>query len=647
MNKVTDKKISNKSKKKMDLMITFFMIFIIIAASILIFIYAPADKKESDKKEPIIEIDERISPLVNQGLGFEILRIRHRGLYEALKTRGNAWKTKPTFYFISNIDGLEYVSKDVTQHSASTTVYFNTWDSIFKENKIVKDSEEEQEKSKVSLQLVEVVSSGFLGRKTSDIVRDEFSVTYDYRTGRWAGDDNFKDSDGYGYYLGETFEIWFNLYPIDYDRDYIPYWTEVNVLGTDPTVDDSRLDPDEDGVSTYWEWKWGYDPFVWDNHERLDPDIDGLENIEEYKMAKYFADPFTQNVYVEVDFMEKGGFNDPPHVLPVECQQAIIEKYADHNIKLIFDAGWPGSSNNGGGEYVEHYERISQDGGQIAQYYYHHFADERKGIFRYMVIGHKGGFNHPGKGNFYDCTYIPDWITEHQPFKKLQLFLTLGIRPTQRGQTIALAAVTMHELGHSIGLSWVDFQGIDNLSYNMWFIPGETWKNTYIDYESVMNYYWMYSPTVLDYSDGSNGEPHDQNDWGQLFVPTFQYNKRYIEEPGGTPIVIDSENRFPEGYTLDKNLTEEFNNSRNGIKSPVDPIEVEWKVFIKDKNNEETNTKDIKVFVKPKTPSGKWVLSYEGDLDCDGKISFYSKEDLFEKIYEYYEKEKTNIDLII
>jgi hypothetical protein len=88
------------------------------------------------------------------------------------------------------------------------------------------------------------------------------------------------------------------------------YWTEVNILHVSPYEDNSRLDPDgdgiptvwewkrgynpfkwddhnnldpdEDGVPTAWEWRWGYDPLTWDDHKHLDPDIDGIENIEEY-----------------------------------------------------------------------------------------------------------------------------------------------------------------------------------------------------------------------------------------------------------------------------------------------------------------------------------------------------------------------------
>ena len=620
------------------------VILLIISGTVAI-LFLDTKEVEEEIVEETFVIDDRISPLVNQGLTFEVLRIRHRGLHDFLQTRGSAWKNPPQFYFKTNIDGLEYISKDVAQHAESTEVLFNTWDSMFQENKVVKDAEEEQEKSVITLQVLERESSGLLGLRTNDVVRDEFTVTYDYRTGRWTGDDYFRDDDGYGYYLGDTFEVWFNIYQFDYDQDYIPYWTEVNVLGTDPTVDDSELDPDNDGIPTTWEWKWGYDPFSWDNHKNLDPDVDGLENTEEYMMQPYFADPYIQNVYVEVDFMEQGGILDPPHTLPVECQQAMIEEFAKHNIKMLVDDGWPTSPRNGGGEFVKHYEQISQESGMIAQYYYHHFPKERRGVFRYMVIGHAGGFNHPSIGNIYDSTYIPDYIIEYNPLTKLEYFIMRGVRPSERGQYVALTAVTMHELGHSCGLSGVDFEGIDNMTHKSWLFPTDEWKNTYIDYRSVMSYYCMYDPSVLSYSDGSNGPPYDQNDWEQFFLPTFQYNNKYVEEPGGTPMSLESEERFPEGYSFDQNLTDSFNNSANA-SSPVNPIPVGWKVLSKMDSYDNGHAKEVKVYVKPLVPSAKWVLAFEGDLDNNNGIEFYSNDDLYTQVEEYIEEENLDINLI-
>jgi hypothetical protein len=230
--------------------------------------------------DEIVEIKRNVSlATIIRDSGVDLIPVGDR--FKAICPLPGHEENTPSFYFITNIDGLEYISKDVTQHGRTTEVLFNTWDSMFQENKIMKNATEEQETSTVTLTIVERVKSGLFGRKTSDIERDSLTVTYDYRTGRWSGDDNFKDYDGYGYYLGETFEIWFNLYQIDYDNDFIPYWTEVNILGTDPTVDDSKLDPDGDGIPTAWEWKWGYDPFTWDDHEKLDPDLDGLSTSEE------------------------------------------------------------------------------------------------------------------------------------------------------------------------------------------------------------------------------------------------------------------------------------------------------------------------------------------------------------------------------
>ncbi|VVB60886.1 Uncharacterised protein [uncultured archaeon] len=246
--------VKKKFKKSVMAEVALLLVIFLIFSTIFIYYEYFADKAiAQETKEESTSIDDRISPLENQGVVLEVLRIRYRGLLDKLMKPGNSWTDTPTFYFITNMDGLEYVSKDVTQHGRTTEVLFHTWDTIGQENKIMKDVEEEQETSTVTLTIVEQVKSGLFGRKTSDVERDSVSVTYDYRTGRWSGDDTFKDYDGYGHYLGVTFEIWFNLYQIDYDNDFIPYWTEVNILGTDPTVDDSKLDPDGDGIPTSWE----------------------------------------------------------------------------------------------------------------------------------------------------------------------------------------------------------------------------------------------------------------------------------------------------------------------------------------------------------------------------------------------------------
>ena len=49
-----------------------------------------------------------------------------------------------------------------------------------------------------------------------------------------------------------------------------------------------------------------YDPFKWENHSTLDPDKDGLDNIEEFRTWQWGSDPFRQDIFIEIDQMEKG-----------------------------------------------------------------------------------------------------------------------------------------------------------------------------------------------------------------------------------------------------------------------------------------------------------------------------------------------------
>jgi hypothetical protein len=476
-----------------------------------------------------------------------------------------------------------------------------------------------------------------LGRKTENVERDSFTVTYDYRTGRWSGDDNSRDYDGYGHYLGGTFEIWFNLYQIDVDDDYIPYWTEVNILGTDPIEDDSKLDPDNDSIPTAWEWKWGYNPFTWDNHKKLDPDMDGLENTEEYQMASWFANPFIQDIYYEVDVMGKGGLNDPPHYLFEESKQGVIERFAEHNIRVYIDNGWPNGPTNGGGDLLPHVKKISQDSGMMLQFYNTYFPAERRGIFRYFVIGHGGGFNHPSKNNVYDTTQISYKSAKIRPASKIWLFSLLGQIPTQRGMRISLGASLLHEMAHSCSVDADNcaFEGIDNISVGFLNLYIETlfdknWKSTWGQYRSVLNYYYCHTLNLFDLSHGKNGPPYDQNDWAYIFVGHFQYNANLIEEPYYEPqagkTLVKSEWRVT-GYTYDANLTEQFVHTI-GSYSPIDPIQVNWSVYKIIDREKNPKYKEIKVFAQPKIKTTQqWVLVQEGEVDAEGNLQFYSYDD--------------------
>jgi hypothetical protein len=629
---------SVKRKQKIALGISLLLIAILLAGSAYVYIEYYSTKKVTLVKQiPQTIIDNRISPLENQGLVLEILRIRDRDLLQKLITPGDSWKTKPSFYYITNIDGLEYISKDVQQQFGKAEILFNTWDSMFQENKVMKDVAEEQEKSQVTLTIMERVKVGLLGRRTEDVERDSLTVTYDFRTGRWSGSDNFKDKDGYGYYLGDTFEIWFNIYQIDYDGDYIPYWTEVNILHTDPTRDDSKLDPDGDGIPTAWEWRWGYDPFTWDDHAKLDPDLDGIENIEEYQMSEWFADPYIQDMYIEVDVMGRGGVLDPPHYLYEESQQGIIERFAQHNIKVFFDTGWPNSPKHGGGDILPHIDLISQDSGTILQFYDTYFPVERRGIFRYVVIGHGGGFSHPSKNNVYDTIQISYLSGKFQLLQQIKLFFFLGRWPTERGARVSLGGTLLHELAHSCSVDAdnTGFGGIDNASYGNPVFPKKSYVQTWGQYRSVLNYLYTHNPSVFDLSSGKNGPPYDENDWGFIYPGFFEFNSNLIEEPYYTPkageTIVRNEQPNVSGYVYDRNLTEKFNMS---IKdwSPIDPIKVNWSVYRLVDRALFPKDKEIKIFVQPKIRTTQiWELYEEGYVDAQGNMRFYSLDELIKE----------------
>jgi hypothetical protein len=629
------KKMNKNSKQRIAAGIALIVVVLLVGSGVFVYYYY---KEEPKEETPVNVIDNRISPLENQGLVLEVLRIRDREFYDKFLSKGSAWKSKPSFYFIAEIDGLAFKSKDVGQLGWMHEILYNTWDSMFMENKIVKDAEEEQTTSTVKLTIVErvQVKSGLFKKTTQDIERDSISVVYDYRTGRWSGDDNFKDYDGYGHYLGNTFDIWFNIYQMDYDQDYIPYWTEVNVLHTDPTVDDSKLDPDGDGIPTAWEWRWGYDPFTWDDHAKLDPDIDGIENVEEYQIAKWLADPYIQNEYFEVDYMGQGSRFDPPHIIYEESILSVTEVYARHNIQLFFDEGWPDTPLHGGGDVLPHYESLSQDSGMVLQFYNHYFPEERRGIFHYLIGCHGGPFQHPAIGNVYDANCIGYSVTPKQRIKE---WINSGFKhkPWERPTRVLVTQTMLHEIGHSVGLHPWSFEGVDYANF-------KTGKATFGNYVSAMNYLHIYDDGFLDYSDGSNGAPYDQNDWTHLFLPEFEYNGHLIEEifflPPGFDKIVWGETEFGvTGYSYDENLTKQYEKTTKDW-SPIEPTPVNWLVFKLKDRDKYPNYHEIKIFVQPEYQNTTWSLYEEGNLDSEGKIKTYSQQDIINNVMMEIKKSK-------
>lgn len=604
-----------KLKKKIK--IIFIIIVILSLSSFVSYLFISYKKNaqndiNSEKNEPVKTIlDNRISPLVNQGLIVEVNRIRNRGLLDVIMKVGNNWRNKPIFYVVTIIDGLKYSSYE------ENGLTFNTWDSIFQDFRIIRDVEEEQEKSTIKINIIEKEKKGFL--RIKETLKEKINLIYDYRTGRWDGDDFFNDNDGYGHYVGKYYELWFDIYQTDYNHDKIPYWTEVNLLNVSPYEDNSKLDPDNDGIPTAWEWKWGYNPNIWDDHANLDPDIDGLTNIEEYHNAKWFANPFHQDIYIEVDRMEKGGIFDPNHVFYKESQEIIIERYCSHGINLYIDDGWPDGPVNGGGELLPYVNKISWDSGSILQFYNHYFSEERKGIFRYMVICHSGGLIDAWSGNTIFNKF--DTILYANSLKMTYIFERAF---TPRTQRLAMASAILHELGHTLGIAPYTIEGNDNISFlidpktiGQLIKKFKNYINEWGNYKSVMNYLYIFNKNLVDYSEGINGY-NDQNDWEKFYLPFFKIENNIICEPGIQPPAIDkvvnkNVSLVIEGWNYSEDLTKLYIDGNNDF-SPVDPIKCNWMIYIKTKNVSYYSDRDVRIYAQPLVPISGWSLIEEGYL---------------------------------
>lgn len=614
------------------------LILLVIVVFLLVFLGALSYYILIESGKPIelseetgMNYDDRISPDINQGLTVEVLRIRNRNLMEKMLIFGTKWRQTPNFYWIIDVDGKIADSSGFVGFGSSGT--FITWDTLGMETKQNFYVGEETETSDVRISIVEQVNTGLFGRKKTTVEKEKIVLEYDFRTGRWSGDDVFMDVDGYGHYLGESYEVWFNLYQADFDHDGIPYWIEVNVLGTDPTVDDGKLDPDSDGIPTNWEWKWGYDPIVWDDHKNLDPDVDGIENIEEYEMRKYFANPYQPDMYIETDGMTKKNRRDIDHVFWMESQQMIIERFAQHGIWVYIDDGWEDGPVNGGGELVPFIEEMDDViGGQIKAFYDHNFADARKGIFRYVLIVNKLAWISPPQYNSFDTINVGN-------NKKLVQRSYVAFTP--RYHRVVLAKKVIHELGHSIGLLPSSFPAVDIMTpvgIRYPSMPADEYEKYLNDYHSIMNYEWMWKDRKLvDYSDGSNGEPYDQNDWAHIYLPTFQidavnYEESVDESFEDFEIVNDYQGVQLKGWVNDENLTERYLEELKNlvyVKNAPNSIQV----YVNTEKNID-NSHDVRVYAMPDvSPTHTlWSLVAQGKLTLNREITFYSLQTLIKEV---------------
>jgi len=369
----------------------------------------------------------------------------------------------------------------------------------------------------------------------------DVDLEYSVKTGSWSGDDfvnldtgwYYPDESGYGrlngcddgsiYQSDRDCELWFDIYQNDYDGDGIPYWTEVNVYKTDPTINNLGEDADQDGIPIEWEHKWGhfmsenwhdgtiehhwfYDPFIWDDHENLDPDEDGLNNIEEYKTSQWGSDPFRKDLFIELDQMEAGPDGQPASLMPENSKELLQTAYDKHNIVYHLDDG---SWENSGSDMIPFDEETNMTWGghnnELIQIYNDYFlhSDEnnsRKGIFHYSVLVYQCSL---ANGNaFGNNRYQISYKGLDEKEKSLPWL----------DRDIVFASAYMHECGHTLGIMnpGVDVQdGKYPWQINWW---------RWLPYQSVMNYVYTFS--IVDYSDGSRGM-NDFDDWSELDLTYF------------------------------------------------------------------------------------------------------------------------------
>jgi len=294
---------------------------------------------------------------------------------------------------------------------------------------------------------------------------------------------------------GANWEIDFDLYTIEINNTR---YKQIELLGEDN---------DLDGVPNWWEEKWGYDPLTWDDHSNIDPDNDGLNNIEECYTDEYGSSPFIKDIFLEFDWVETKDDDDPSNKPPIKYVNKIVNKFQDNNISLHVDLG-----DLDGGEEIPYIVNFSYS--DLRDIYWDFFLhndlnNPRKGIFHYCIVcayGAGPGFAFIGLNHLDSFQISAQMILDKNPI-------------LNRGR--AIIGGSIHELGHTLGLTVDDHGGNDNIIATMLFNK-QWWK--YRNYRSCMNYRYTYQ--ILDFSDGDNGIG-DFDDWSNLDFGFFK-NTHFI-----------------------------------------------------------------------------------------------------------------------
>jgi len=316
----------------------------------------------------------------------------------------------------------------------------------------------------------------------------------------------------------------FDIYQNDLDNDKIPYWTEVYAFKTDPSIDNTGEDIDNDGVTIEWEWKWGYtqsrdwenftwmhdwkyDPFVWEDHETIDDDKDGIQNTEECRMADWGSDPYRKDLFVELDQMGPGPNGEEASIFPEGAKELLYTAYNKHNLVYHLDDG---TREDSGSDTIPFDEITTMDWrsptSELDKIYDDYFLhgdpnNWRHGVFHYGVMVYQCSV---ANGNAFGSNSYQ--ISSKGLEEKAKSLPWLD-------RDIVFASAYMHECGHTLN---INNPGVDDqVSKFPWQLDWWKWR----PYQSVMNYGYMY--LMVDYSDGSRGK-NDFDDWNTMDLTAFE-----------------------------------------------------------------------------------------------------------------------------
>ncbi len=322
------------------------------------------------------------------------------------------------------------------------------------------------------------------------------------------------------------------------------------MIGTDPNSWDTDLDGLADGWADYGmdftvDGQDGFgeigNPLV-PRGKSYQGAVDTLFNN-----PKEAPNCFCKDIYIEVDFMKKGptkkvpgskkkssgggpmpqsttgafregvplggtfSLTDKPHMLTWGHVKPVVIMFLKRGVRLHVDLGWPmGSARGnafGGGEWLRHNTtlRFSFTNDTVFDFYNYkngevradydknrireprHFSTNRKGSFRYLIMGHNYTEN-PLSSGIAEGPGDDLFISHGQH---------IGQGWSKAGINIALSYTFCHELGHNL---------------NLGLSPG-THENAPAGYWSCMSYNSTVAFTYVGFSEGVKGT---FNDWHSM-----------------------------------------------------------------------------------------------------------------------------------